>query len=56
MTVFKPLALVLLVAAATLSACEKEPDSYPVTGETCAPTDPVQTLDAADCYVPPAVN
>lgn len=50
----KPLVAVLIVAAATLSACEKSTETYPVTGEQCGPNDPVKTLDAEDCYIPPA--
>ncbi|NVO57698.1 hypothetical protein HW561_18020 [Rhodobacteraceae bacterium B1Z28] len=52
----KSLAVLLLISAAVLSACEKSSESYPITGEQCGPEDPVKTLDAADCYVPPAVN
>lgn len=52
----KPILIVLLASAAILSACEKSTDTYPVTGEQCGPDDPVKTLDAADCYIPPAVN
>lgn len=29
-----------------------QPGTYPVTGQECAPGDPVQELDAADCAVP----
>ncbi|MFA3915361.1 hypothetical protein [Ruegeria hyattellae] len=51
-----PFAKSLFAAVATLAllgACTKE-NTYPVTGEQCGPEDPVKTLDAADCYVPPA--
>lgn len=44
----------ILAAAAILamlSACT-DTDSYPVSGETCAPGDPVQGVDAT--YCPPA--
>lgn len=56
MTVLKPVVL-LLAAVSFLAACESEPrKTYPVTGEQCAPKDPVQTLDAADCYVPTGIS
>ncbi|PUB16186.1 hypothetical protein DFP92_10339 [Yoonia sediminilitoris] len=29
-----------------------EPGRYPVSGEECAPTDPVQDMRASDCLVP----
>ena len=48
--------LVLAASVAVLSACEKKADSYPISGEQCGPEDPVQTLDASDCYTPPPVN
>ncbi|WP_159090043.1 hypothetical protein [Ruegeria sp. Alg231-54] len=50
----KPLAAVLVVAAVFLSACEKNNEIYPVSGEQCGPKDPVQTLDADDCDILPA--
>ncbi len=56
MTLKPYLAALLMVSAAFLTACEKQSDTYPITGEQCAPEDPVQTLDAGDCYIPPAVN
>ena len=52
----KTLAAMLMISAVLVSACEKDSDTYPVTGEQCGPVDPVKTLDAADCYIPPAVN
>ncbi|MGV6805273.1 MAG: hypothetical protein ACWA49_13820 [Ruegeria sp.] len=52
----KSLLILLIASAAVLSACDKSNDTYPVTGEQCGPNDPVKTLDAEDCYVPPAVN
>lgn len=56
MTVVKPVVL-LLAAVSLLAACETEPrETYPVSGEQCAPTDPVQTLDAADCFVPTGIS
>ncbi|WP_460273223.1 hypothetical protein [Celeribacter sp. ULVN23_4] len=42
----------LLLGAAVLTACETTPKEYPVSHETCAPDDPVQTLDANDCKLP----
>ncbi|WP_170417383.1 hypothetical protein [Ruegeria atlantica] len=50
----KPLVALLLAAAAFLSACEKDSETYPLSGEQCGPEDPVKTLDAADCVIPPA--
>ncbi|WP_172975646.1 MULTISPECIES: hypothetical protein [unclassified Roseivivax] len=41
----------LPVLAVLLMGCE-DPETYPVSGAPCAPTDPVQTLDASDCRVP----
>ncbi len=56
MTVTKPFAAILLIAAASLSACEKQAETYPISGEQCSETDPVQELDAADCFVPPVAS
>lgn len=56
MTVAKPCTAILLIAVAALSACEKEAETYPISGEQCTETDPVQELDAADCFVPPVPN
>ncbi|WP_170479366.1 hypothetical protein [Ruegeria arenilitoris] len=50
----KTLAALLMISALLLGACEKESETYPVTGEQCGPEDPVQTLDAADCDILPA--
>ncbi|WP_170766001.1 hypothetical protein [Ruegeria lacuscaerulensis] len=50
----KSLAALMMMAAVLLSACEKDNQTYPVTGEQCGPEDPVKTLDAADCDVLPA--
>ncbi len=50
----KSLAALLMTAVVFLSACEKEADTYPVSGEQCGPQDPVQTLDATDCDILPA--
>lgn len=52
----KPILILLIASAAVLSACEKSSDTYPVSGEQCGPNDPVKTLDAEDCFIPPAVN
>ncbi|UWR02573.1 hypothetical protein K3740_16235 [Ruegeria conchae] len=52
----KYLSALLVASAAILAGCEKEAETYPITGEQCGPEDPVKTLDAEDCYIPPAVN
>ncbi|MES0828339.1 hypothetical protein [Ruegeria sp. SCP11] len=44
----------MMTAALLLSACEKDVETYPVSGEQCGPEDPVKTLDAADCNILPA--
>ncbi|MEW2918918.1 hypothetical protein AB1A64_17780 [Ruegeria sp. ANG10] len=44
----------MMAAAMLLSACEKDTETYPVSGEQCGPEDPVKTLDAADCDILPA--
>lgn len=41
----------LSLVALGLSGCAD--GKYPISGETCAPGDPVQTLDAHDCSVMP---
>ncbi len=56
MTLNKSLAVLLVASVAVLAGCEKEADTYPLTGQQCGPEDPVKTLDAEDCYIPPAVN
>lgn len=39
-----------LAALLTLAGCDPEPaTTYPISGEECAPDDPVRDLDAADC-------
>ncbi|MEX0320333.1 MULTISPECIES: hypothetical protein [unclassified Ruegeria] len=49
------LSMLALTAFLTLLAACTEPETYPVSGEECGPTDPVQELDASDCVVlPPA--
>ncbi|TNE62915.1 MAG: hypothetical protein EP336_18360 [Rhodobacteraceae bacterium] len=42
----------LLLSMGVLAACETTPQEYPVSHETCAPGDPVQTLDSNDCKLP----
>lgn len=46
--------IAVLMVPAFLAGCENG-DTYPISGEECAPGDPVQDMDAAelDC-VPPA--
>ncbi|MEX0306104.1 MAG: hypothetical protein AB3N12_01850 [Ruegeria sp.] len=56
MNLNKYLAAFLVASTAILAACEKGSDTYPISGEQCGPEDPVKTLDAEDCYIPPAVN
>lgn len=43
--------ILILAVALGLSACA-EAGRYPVSSDQCGPTDPVKTLDAADCKVP----
>ncbi|WP_299686865.1 hypothetical protein [uncultured Tateyamaria sp.] len=40
-----------LAALGVLAACET-PDTYPVSGEACAPDDPVKDLSAENCTPP----
>ncbi|MDJ1008772.1 MAG: hypothetical protein QNJ13_13230 [Paracoccaceae bacterium] len=40
-----------IAALALLAGCT-EPDTYPVSGEECAPDDPVQTIEVFECDVP----
>ena len=56
MNLSKNLAVLLMASAMILAGCEKGSETYPITGEQCGPEDPVKTLDAEDCYIPPAVN
>lgn len=50
------LSLLLALAAAGLTACDKSPETYPISNEQCGPEDPVKTLSASDCDVPlPAI-
>ncbi len=39
---------------ALMAACTA-PNTYPVSGEECGPSDPVKELDASDCAIPGAV-
>ena len=41
----------LLAVLSGLAACAPT-DTYPVSAEQCGPSDPVKSLDAADCVVP----
>ncbi|MCV3271156.1 hypothetical protein [Roseobacter sinensis] len=41
----------LLIGSLGLVACT-QPETYPISGETCGPDDPVLDLDAADCGTP----
>lgn len=50
----KALITLMLASSLVLAACEKEAETYPISGEECGPEDPVKTLDAEDCFVPPA--
>ncbi|WP_171132106.1 MULTISPECIES: hypothetical protein [unclassified Ruegeria] len=50
----KTLIALMFASAFVLTACEKEADTYPVSGEQCGPEDPVKQLDADDCFIPPA--
>jgi hypothetical protein len=45
--------LQIALALMTLGIAGCDDGKYPITGETCAPSDPVQQLDARDCTVPP---
>lgn len=50
---FKSLLPSLIVALFALAACDTtEPQTYPLSGETCSADDPVLDLDAGDCVVP----
>ncbi len=41
----------LVLGLLGVAACT-QPGTYPVSGETCGPEDPVLELDAADCGTP----
>ena len=45
------LQLFALLAAIGLAACT-EAETYPLSGEECAPDDPVHQISAADCVSP----
>lgn len=45
--------LLAFLAAALLAACAEE-GTYPLSGESCAPDDPVIGMDAGDCAALPA--
>ncbi|MDO8985977.1 hypothetical protein [Cypionkella sp.] len=47
------LQLTLVMMTLWVAGCAES--TYPVSGETCGPDDPVQTLDANDCTVLPGV-
>lgn len=51
MTLSRPVPTLALVLAATLAGCTAAPKTYPVSGEPCAPTDPVKDISTADCTV-----
>ena len=40
-----------LIALGTLTACET-PETYPISGQACAPDDPVQDLSGDSCAPP----
>ncbi len=44
----KTLAVLALLGTVLLAACT-EPDTYPVSGEPCAPGDAVKTVDPLTC-------
>ncbi len=50
MKLFSPTAA-FVVTCLALSACA-DTGTYPISGDQCGPSDPVQTLDASDCQVP----
>ncbi len=43
--------LIALLAATLVTGCEQK-DQYPISGEECAPEDPVKSLDVSDCVTP----
>lgn len=43
--------MMLVLGVVALTACT-QPETYPVSGDTCGPEDPVLELDAADCRMP----
>ncbi|WP_296423885.1 hypothetical protein [Yoonia sp.] len=44
-----------IVAAFALTACAQD-GRYPLSGEACAPTDPVLSLDASNYMVVPMIR
>ncbi len=46
----KSVAVLMMVCASFLSACEKAPDTYPISGEQCGPEDPVKDLTPPNCF------
>ena len=40
-----------LLATAFVIGCEQK-GQYPISGEECAPGDPVKSLDVSDCVTP----
>jgi hypothetical protein len=44
----KPMMIVFLAAFIALTGCT-DTDHYPITGDACGPSDPVQELDASEC-------
>ncbi|WP_169730805.1 MULTISPECIES: hypothetical protein [Leisingera] len=51
MTPARFIVLSLVSLQLLLAACTA-PDTYPISGEECGPSDPVQDLDASDCLTP----
>lgn len=49
----RPLQIAFALMALGIAGCAD--GKYPISGAACAPTDPVQKLDANDCTVPPAL-
>ena len=45
----------MILAFVAVTACTED-ETYPISGETCSEDDPVLTLDAADCSLPPATG
>ena len=47
----RTLQIALAIIVIGISGCAE--GRYPISGESCAPDDPVHTLDAQDCTVAP---
>ena len=45
------ISLIAVVATTFILGCEQK-GHYPVSGEECAPEDPVKSLDVSDCVTP----